>query len=334
MKLSNMTKKLNIIIPMYNAEAFIERTVHSIVQSNLPSDFYDILIVNDGSTDRSRVIVEGMMKTIPNLRLINQENGGSSVARNTGIENSDSDYIWFVDSDDMVESDLSIIQELLLNFPEVEVFDFELNWVNDKNEVLRHESSHPTVIHNKIIQGRDAIMQGYAPGSVCGLILKRSFLNESNLRFKVGITQQDVELTYKLFACAKKVMFRYEVIYNYLIRQNSISKALDVKRKIKYESDKIEIIASFRNLAKSFENTDEELSLKIWDYAGRALFGCVYNLYLKRKELIRNGIIDGVVTKMNDAHLLPLSLSSYSWKKKLIILYLNHWIKGYRKKQT
>ena len=322
-----MSKKLNIIIPMYNAEAFIERTVHSIVQSNLPADFYDILIVNDGSTDRSHEVVVNMMKTTPHLRLINQENGGASVARNTGIENSDSDFIWFFDSDDKAENDLSIIPQIMNENPQVDIFDFEYNWVNDKNEIFGHGSSHPSVIHNQVIQGRDAILQGYTAGSVCGLILKRSFLNDHHLRFKVGITQQDVELSFQLFAHAKKVMFRYEVIYNYLIRQDSISKALDAKRKTKYELDKAEIIMSFRKLALSFEETDPELSQRIRKYADGALFGCVYNLYKNRKVWKSLGVNKAVIQKLKDSQLYPLKGPFDSWKKRLATMLLNReWL--------
>lgn len=318
-----MSKKLNIIIPMYNAENFIERTINSIIQSNLPTDFYDILVVNDGSIDKSQELVETMMKSIPNLRLINQENGGSSVARNTGIDSSNSEYIWFFDSDDKSEKELSIISQLITEYPDVDVFDFEYNWVNEKNEIFGHGSSHPSVTHNQMIRGRDAILQGYTAGSVCGLILKREFINKYHLRFKVGITQQDVELSYHLFAYAPRVMFRYEVIYNYMIRQNSISKALDKKRKIKYESDKVEIIKSFRELSEEFKDKDEKLSLTIRQYADAALFGCVYNLFRNRKKWKSLGINQAVVKKLKESQLYPMKGPFNSWKKRMMSVLLN-----------
>lgn len=312
---------------MYNAEKFIDRTINSIIQSNLPTDFYDILIVNDGSTDKSQELVESMMKSISNLRLINQKNGGSSVARNTGIENSNSEYIWFFDSDDKSEKDLSIITQLTTQYPDVDIFDFEYNWVNEKNEIFGHGSSHPSVTHNQVIKGRDAILQGYTAGSVCGLILKREFLNKFHFRFKVGITQQDVELSYHLFAYAQRVMFRYEVIYNYMIRQNSISKALDAKRKIKYESDKVEIIKSFRQLSDEFVEIDKELSMKIRQYADAALFGCVYNLFRNKKKWKPLGVNQAVIQKLKDNQLYPLRGPFNSFGKKLTSKLLNlEWL--------
>lgn len=318
-----MKKKLSIIIPMYNAELFIERTIKSITTSNLSAESYDILIVNDGSTDKCVEIVERLKETKPNICLLNQENGGSSVARNTGMDNSEGEYIWFVDADDMVEKDLSIIMDLIIKYTEVDVFDFEYNWVNDKDEIFGRGSSHPSVVHNEIIRGRDAILQGYTPGSVCGLILKSSFLINNHLRFKVGITQQDVELTFRIFSYAPKVMFRHEVIYDYLIRNNSTSKALDAERRTRYECDKVEIIKSFHNLSKCFEYTDKELSNKIRLYADNALFGCVYTLFKNRKTWKPLGISKAVVDRMKQEGYYPLKGVKGSWKKQLACLLLN-----------
>ena len=318
-----MNKKLCIIIPMYNAEAFIERTIYSITESNLPEDYYEILIVNDGSTDNGEKIVQTLAKKFLNLQLLTQKNGGSSVARNTGIDNTEAEYIWFIDSDDKAEKDLSIILELIRKYPDVDVFDFEYNWVNDKNEIFGHGSSHPSVVHNEVIHGRDAILQGYTAGSVCGLILKREFLNKNNLRFKVGITQQDVELSFHIFACAAKVLFRYEVIYNYLIRQNSISKATDAKRKTKYECDKVEIIKSFRRLASEFETKDKELSSHIRRYADGALFGCTFNMLKNRRQWKHLGINKAVIAKLKGEGLYPLKGPFGSWKKWAMSKVLN-----------
>ena len=178
-----MSKRLCIVIPMYNSEAFIERTLESIGASNLPPDFYDILVVNDGSTDKGAEIVERMAAGKQNIRLINQENGGSSKARNTGIDNADAEYIWFFDSDDTAESNLMVIPELLERIPGLDVYAFHYNWIRD-GKFVGVGGSQPTVTHNRVMSGRDAVMQDYTPGSVCGLLLKRAFLLDSGLRFK------------------------------------------------------------------------------------------------------------------------------------------------------
>ena len=256
-------KKLTIIIPMYNSEKFIERTLNSIFESNLPKDLYNILVVNDGSLDNGPKIVSEISNTHPNLFLVSQENGGSSKARNTGINEARSKYIWFIDSDDLVSLDLSPIVKVLTDNQDIDVFDFVFEWSYNPNKIEGKGVTHPTIPHNVVISGRDAILKGYVPGSVCALLLRRDFLLDNQLRFKPGLTQQDVEFTYRMMAVAKKVLFKYDIIYNYVIRNGSISHTRTGEKWIKYQSDKVEIINSFYDLASSINRTDKELSTKI-----------------------------------------------------------------------
>lgn len=308
---------------MYNAEKFIERTVNSIIQSNLPITYYDILIVNDGSTDNSRELVETMMKKIPNLRLINKENGGASAARNTGLDNSECDYIWFVDSDDIVEKDLSIIPKLLNNSPDVDVFLFSYNWVNKNGKWVGVGSTQKQVKHDEIIAGRDAILQGYIPGSVCGLIIRRKYIINNEFKFVEGMTHEDVIFTFELFVRAHKVYFSNEIIYNYNFRTDSVTQATDLDKIISYNVDEAMVPSYFYKLSKSIEDTDNELSKKIRQYADSALFGCVYNLYRNRKEWKPLGINQAVIKKLKDNQLYPLKGPFHSWKKRLMSMLLN-----------
>lgn len=95
--------KLSIIVPMYNVEQYIEKCLKSLLNQDLSRDDYEILIINDGSKDRSKHIVNEYMKNNKNIRMINQKNGGQSKARNTGIDNAKGEYLFFVDSDDYIE---------------------------------------------------------------------------------------------------------------------------------------------------------------------------------------------------------------------------------------
>lgn len=316
-----MSKRLCIVIPMYNSEEFIERTLSSIINSNLQQDYYDILVINDGSTDNGAAIVEGFTNKYPNVQLINQRNGGSSKARNTGIDYAAAEYIWFFDSDDMAESDLSVIPKLLNRIPNIDVYAFYYNWIKN-GEFIGIGGSQPSVTHNQVMDGRDAIIQGYTPGSVCGLLLRKDFICNQQIRFTEGITQQDVVFTYRLFSLAKQVYFSTDIIYNYLIRQNSISKANDLKRRTKYLTDKVEVIKSYYELA-SFHSSDKVLSNKIHNYADGALFGCVYSMYRNRKRWKPLGINKAILAKLKEYNYYPLHGPFDSWKKRAMSLILN-----------
>ncbi len=316
-------KKLTIVIPMYESEDYIERIIDSIYASNLPVDLFNVLVVNDGSTDKGPEIVEKLKKDHDNLQMVNRENGGLSVARNTGIEHSDSKYIWFVDADDLVLTDLSPIVEVLENDDDIDVFDFVFQWCYNPETIKGTGVTHQTVPHDVVISGRDAILKGYVPGSVCALLLRRDFLLANNLRFKPGLTQQDVELTYRMMAVAEKVLFKSNVIYNYVIRNGSISHTRTGEKWIKYQSDKVEIINSFYHLASTFKDTDSKLSKKIKRHADGALFGCVYSLYKKREKWGPMGVNKAVLAKLKENHLYPMKIPFYSLKKSLATMFLN-----------
>lgn len=318
-----MSKKLNIIIPMYNAEAFIERTVLSIVQSNLPVDFYDILIVNDGSTDKSAEKVNNLRKYIPCIRLIIQENGGASKARNTGIENVESDYIWFVDSDDRVEKNLSMIPNIINNYPNLDVYLFKYNWINEQGVHVGYGSTQSSVTHNQIISGHDVILQGYTPGSVCGLLINRNYLKKTGIKFQEGMTHEDVVFTLELFAKARKVYFSDEVIYNYVFRTDSVTQPNSLNKLIKYNVDEAKVIPYFYKISQSLQNSDIILSQKIYEYANNTLFGCVYNLFRKRKEWKVLGVNKAVISYLKDNDLYPLKGPFETWKKRLASMFLN-----------
>lgn len=83
------------------------------MESNLPKDSYEIIVVNDGSKDGSVAIVEEYQQHYPNVHLYHQENQGQSVARNHGLKYAKGEYIWFVDSDDYVEADLQPVYQAI-----------------------------------------------------------------------------------------------------------------------------------------------------------------------------------------------------------------------------
>lgn len=102
---------LSIIIPVYNVELYIERCINSITSQNIID--YEIICINDGSTDRSLEVLYSLQKNNPKIKVFNQQNCGLSATRNRGIELSGGKYILFVDSDDYLEE--NVLNSLSLN---------------------------------------------------------------------------------------------------------------------------------------------------------------------------------------------------------------------------
>ena len=89
--------KLSIIIPVYNVEKYIEATISSVYRQNLPEDEFEIILVNDGSTDNSLQIITELASKHSNITVLSQENQGPSIARNKGIQMAKGEYIHFMD---------------------------------------------------------------------------------------------------------------------------------------------------------------------------------------------------------------------------------------------
>ena len=97
---------LSIVVPVYNAELYLEECLHSLFTQDLPQADYEVICVDDGSTDKSGFILKSFSEKHPNLTIITQENSGVATARNTGLSAARGDYIWFVDADDVIQTNI------------------------------------------------------------------------------------------------------------------------------------------------------------------------------------------------------------------------------------
>ena len=317
--------KLSIIIPMYNAEKYIGICLDSILDSNLLKEEYEIVIVNDGSQDKSPEIAQDYASRYSNVTYLTQENQGQSTARNYGIKTCQGEYIWCVDADDKVISEqLPKIIEALDEYKNLDILAIQLQNVTEEGQYLDVECSQPTLEHNKVLSGVEAVLSGYNPSSICALITKKQLFIDNNIFFVKGITHQDVELTYRLMPCAMKVVFSDIIPYLYIYHPNSTSKSMVPEKKIKYIKDDIYIINSFRRLALSFKDINPQLYSVIFNRSQNVLFGLVYSLYKNKKEWGKLGINSVIVDELKKEQLYPMKGEFDSLKKSLFVrLFLN-----------
>ena len=209
--------KLSIILPVYNVENYIEECISSILK--ISSINYELIIVNDGSTDQSINRIESLISSFPNVRVINQINKGLSAARNTGMASAKGEYIWFIDSDDVIDS-LKIEELFEYELSEdIVVFDFiKFN----KTDISEYSSNIP---HHKIISGKYCLQHYYLKELytvVWRNLYKRDFLKREALKFLEGILYEDVEWMPRVLYKAKTVSYYPITIYKYRVRSESI----------------------------------------------------------------------------------------------------------------
>jgi len=313
--------KLSIIIPMYNAEKYIADCLDSILKSDLPKGEYEVIIVNDGSKDKGPEIAQDYVSKHENFRYLTQENQGQSVARNYGIKEAQGEYLWFVDSDDKISSGIIDVIKVL---DENNLDSLVTNMiVVDENDKQIAPNTSYNIQYDTIIKGRDVFFSNVPIGSVCGNFIKKELLLKNNLFFKPGITQQDVELSNRLFAYAKKVMFVKNYTYVYIKHSNSVTMSIDLSKRKKYILNTIDIISSLQILSEELYDVDRELSKHIKEKSNNVLFGFMFNLLKNKKKWKKNGITEEVLMELKKRNLYPIRCKYSSCGKNLLTKIFN-----------
>lgn len=216
-----MKKSISIIIPIYNVEKYLKQCLDSIYKLSLENK--EIILVNDGSTDNSLKIAEEYYKKYKeHTKLITQKNGGLSDARNTGIKNSIGEYLFFLDSDDFVNSEslerffregIEKKQEILIG----NYFHYYSDESNKKRVDLVKYSEKLVGIYNK--NGDFFIEKGMEEKSfvvnVWKNLYQKEFLIKKELHFEKGLLHEDLLFTLQSFRLAKKVGCSKEKFYYY-----------------------------------------------------------------------------------------------------------------------
>lgn len=216
--------KFSIVVPVYNVEQYLDQCLESL-QAQEYKD-YEVICVNDGSTDRSRDILAEWEARMPKMRVIDRENGGLSAARNTGLKAATGDYVVFVDSDDWVEP--TMLSTLAESIGNEDMICFACQRTdNEATDSLPNEQTSGWDYYNR------HALEARAVPFVCvwQRCYRREFLMNNNLWFREGILHEDNEFTPRACLKAKSIKVIPDVLYNYRIRPNSIMTTIQAERK-------------------------------------------------------------------------------------------------------
>lgn len=261
----NEIVKLSIIIPVFNVEDYVEKC-YSSISEDFDRSQYEIIFINDGSTDQSLSVINNIAKNNSNVKVVSQINQGLSVARNTGLSVAAGKYIIFLDSDDWLN--FSVIWDLMLFAikKDLDLLSYRLEYF-DKNSIsIGKRPKHP-LEYFKIHTGKQVLIQGFQPSSACLFLYSLKFLNDNKLRFYPGISQQDVEFTTRIMLYAQSVYFSDLVCYNYRRYLGTTSMPNSNLKLEKYLNDTI-IVASLmkRNLESIGLNEQDVLNAIVKNY--------------------------------------------------------------------
>lgn len=269
--------KLSLIVPIYGVEQYLRKCVDSLLAQDLPSSEYEIILVDDESPDACPKICDEYATTNENIRVIHQENGGLSAARNTGIKAARGTYLCFVDSDDYWEPNVlgGLMEQIERD--NLDVLRFKYQHVRLKNEG-RYEVFNPykqspyrdddysvevtdglSFLNTRMgtacyavmfILRRDLIIGG-KPSS--NPLIHSSVNPLNNTLFTPGIYFEDTDWTPRMLTKAQRVASADTIVYNYLVRQGSITKAIDRNKQKKVLEDKMRLIGEMQRQAEELK---------------------------------------------------------------------------------
>lgn len=299
--------KVSVIVPVYNASEYIGNTLNSIINQNF--DGYEIIVIDDGSTDGSLEIINTTLENIeiPH-KIIHQENAGVSVARNVGIEASKGDYLVFIDADDHVTPNhLSTLYDGKSDFSLI------LYVKEDGDKLIPMDTYAEKTISTEDFIKKELNME--ITFNFFQLMYKSSIIKDNNIRFTPGtVYGEDTEFAHKALFHGRQIAINNEVTYYYVQHSESAIKTTEYRR--------FGVIKIFEDLADFYNknNKPELANLIITSRIPKAIFG-------NMNFFFHNGYdFDEVLGKMKELDLLT-KLSRYQgdskFKLKIRLFLLN-----------
>lgn len=286
--------KYSFIVPVYNTEKYLKKCLDSLVNQTYKD--FEIIVVNDGSTDKSSSIISKYQKKYKNIIVIDKENEGLSMARNRGVQKSSGKYIIFVDSDDYVSNKL--LEEVDKKIDDSDILRFQIATEDEDYTKINeyHEEGFESMC------GYDAFKNlssyHFVEPAWCYVIRKNYYI-ENKFSFKKGVYHEDFGLIPYVIYKARKVKSIDFIGYYYIQRNGSIMNNNDYKKTVKKAFDMLEQYKTMRLFAKNI-NRKNNLDDYFLSYISNSVIVKARELKKDEKkvyinELKKLNVFDGVL---------------------------------------
>lgn len=216
--------KVSVIVPVYNVERYLRQSILSIINQTLKE--IEIILVNDGSTDNSLSIMKELAAKDNRIKIFSQPNHGQSIARNIGLIHATGEYIYFFDSDDLLED---IALEECYNKCQLHQLDFlffDADIFSEDNISMEFNSYSRTYkFIDKTYVGTDLLKEQFRKksfsASVCLTFISKKYLDSLNLYFYPGIIHEDILFVFQLYLKANEIGLIKKTYFHRRLRPNS-----------------------------------------------------------------------------------------------------------------
>ena len=307
--------KLSIIVPVYNVEKYIRPCIESIFKQGIDDNDYEVIIVNDGTEDKSMEMIDDIINQHDNITVINQENQGLSVARNNGIAAAKGEFIFMPDSDDLlIENSLRpLLEKALEAKPDLIVADF-ISMTCDEIDSFEGVTQNNPIFKEK--SGKQLFMEDLDPNYcfVWRTLYKRDFLIKANLKFFPGIRYQDIPFTHECYLKAGKC---FKVSWYFIIyrkRPGAATSYFDYSKAIDF-SKAIAITWNLRNMKDLSHTQLYKLEEDVYVSFSMLIFQTIYGIKKKSERLEIIKFLKSVAPHLSFSHGIKQQVTTFLYQK-------------------
>lgn len=311
----------SVIVPVYKVEKYLANCIESVLNQTF-SDF-ELILVDDGSTDGCPQICDDYKERDQRVKVIHKPNGGLASARRAGIKASEGDYVFNLDSDDLIEEDTLEYAHRVIKETDCEIVSFSYRWVKNGQTVdvtndgleegLYHRENIEKYIYPRILMDKNMKHISYY---LSGKAIKRALLTPIQLGINEKISLgEDLCCTFPCYLIAQSVYISKKNAYLYTVRENSLSKEFNTKQ-INLIEDVINEIC--KNDINKIANFEEQLSRYSCFMCFTILAAAAEGNYFKSV----NGIKENILNSIHNEKILCADFERISIKSKITIFLM------------
>lgn len=326
--------ELSIITTLYKSEKYVSKCLDSILSQDIPLSEYEIIVVNDGSPDKSHDIALSYAVKNINIKVVSHENKGLSGARNTGIQLAQGKYLTFIDPDDYIQPNVykSLLNKMEQDDLDMLRFGYTMVDENYDSVPMPKGAKNTADYKDNIVNGKVFLSRKLSYACfVWTFIYKTSLIKSNNISFKQGLYIDDTDWLPRVLCHANRVTSIDTQVSFYVQREGSLINAQGVSAAQK----KIEGLFKTLEIVKEESDRQPDKDVKKW-YSGMSallvlgLLNIISTYFYNEK--------DTCFSRLREADIFPLSFFRHSKRVRLRILLVNIsigfycWIMNYRNK--
>lgn len=266
--------KISIIVPVYNSEKYLEKCISSLIYQTYKN--LEIIVVNDGSIDKSKSVINKFSKKDGRIKVINKKNSGVSDTRNVGINASSGDYLLFVDSDDYI--DLEYVEKSVQYIEQNDLDYLKCSYI----ELVGSTESRVAYYSSKIFTKEEVIHEISITdnfSSIGGVFVNKNVIVNNNIKFNNEYKHgEDLLFNYNCIIKSRRVGYFNECNYYYVKNSDSVSNSIQIESIYRYVNDNLLVINKLDKIDSAYKSNKLLKKLNI------AAKKCIFNCKVSYKE--------------------------------------------------